>query len=159
MSYRTAGTEGKGWKNIPVSGKRTERLRKEKTILDDEKSIVEVRVEVNEGFDLLIEDIAVTDRSFQISMGGQMLFKYENEIAEIGFSEIAGAGRNKRKAKVSELNNIRILADTSAVELYLNDGEIVFSTRYYPDREDLQLKVKAENSGNLWNLRKMIFTK
>ena len=89
-----------------------------------------------------------------------MLFKYENEIAEIGFSEIAGAGRNKRKAKVSELNNIRILADTSAVELYLNDGEIVFSTRYYPDREDLQLKVKGGNfRGNLWNLRKMIFTK
>ena len=89
-----------------------------------------------------------------------MLFKYENEIAEIGFSEIAGAGRNKRKAKVSELNNIRILADTSAVELYLNDGEIVFSTRYYPDREDLQLKVKGGKfRGNLWNLRKMIFTK
>ena len=58
--------------------KELERLRKEKTILDDEKSIVEVRIEVNEGFDLLIEDIAVTDRSFQISMGGQMLFKYEN---------------------------------------------------------------------------------
>lgn len=109
---------------------------------------------------MIIEDIAVTDRSFQISMGGQMLFKYENEIAEIGFSEIAGAGRNKRKAKVSELNNIRILADTSAVELYLNDGEIVFSTRYYPDREDLQLKVKGGKfRGNLWNLRKMIFTK
>ena len=31
-----------------------QRYRKEKTILDDEKSIVEVRVEVNEGFDLLI---------------------------------------------------------------------------------------------------------
>lgn len=106
------------------------------------------------------KNIAVTDRSFQISMGGQMLFKYENEIAEIGFSEIAGAGRNKRKAKVSELNNIRILADTSAVELYLNDGEIVFSTRYYPDCEDLQLKVKGGKfRGNLWNLRKMIFTK
>jgi beta-fructofuranosidase len=46
------------------------------------------------------------------------------------------------------------------VELYLNDGEIVFSTRYYPDREDLQLKVKGGKfRGNLWNLRKMIFTK
>ena len=107
----------KAGKIFQYPAKELERLRKEKTILDDEKSIVEVRVEVNEGFDLLIEDIAVTDRSFQISMGGQMLFKYENEIAEIGFSEIAGAGRNKRKAKVSELNNIRILADTSAVEL------------------------------------------
>ena len=150
----------KDGKIFQYPAKELERLRKEKTILDDEKSIVEVRVEVNEGFDLLIEDIAVTDRSFQISMGGQMLFKYENEIAEIGFSEIAGAGRNKRKAKVSELNNIRILADTSAVELYLNDGEIVFSTRYYPEREDLQLKVKGGKfRGNLWNLRKMIFTK
>ena len=142
----------KDGKIFQYPAKELERLRKEKTILDDEKSIVEVRVEVNEGFDLLIEDIAVTDRSFQISMGGQMLFKYENEIA--------GAGRNKRKAKVRELNNIRILADTSAVELYLNDGEIVFSTRYYPDREDLQLKVKGGKfRGNLWNLRKMIFTK
>ena len=150
----------KDGKIFQYPAKELERLRKEKTILDDEKSIVEVRIEVNEGFDLLIEDIAVTDRSFQISMGGQMLFKYENEIAEIGFSEIAGAGRNKRKAKVSELNNIRILADTSAVELYLNDGEIVFSTRYYPDCEDLQLKVKGGKfRGNLWNLRKMIFTK
>ena len=89
----------KDGKIFQYPAKELERLRKEKTILDDEKSIVEVRVEVNEGFDLLIEDIAVTDRSFQISMGGQMLFKYENEIAEIGFSEIAGAGRNKRKAK------------------------------------------------------------
>lgn len=55
---------------------------------------------------------------------------------------------------------MEIIADTSAVELYLNDGEIVFSTRYYPDREDLQLKVKGGKfRGNLWNLRKMIFTK
>ena len=84
----------------------------------------------------------------------------KNEIAEIGFSEIAGAGRNKRKAKVSELNNIRILADTSAVELYLNDGEIVFSTRYYPDHEDLQLKGKRRKiQGKSLDLRKMIFTK
>ena len=59
------------------------------------------------------------------------------------------------KRKVSELNNIRILADTSAVELYLNDGEIVFSTRYYPDREDLQLKVKGGKfMGNLWIFEK-----
>ena len=68
--------------------------------------------------------------------------------------------KNKRKAKVSELNNIRILADTSAVEIYLNDGETVFSTRYYPDRDDLQLKIMGGKfRGNFWNLRKMIFTK
>lgn len=140
--------------------KELERLRKEKTILHDEKSIAEIRVEVNEGFDLVLEEIAITDSSFQISMGGQMIFKYEEGIAEIGFSGIAGAGRERRKAKISELRNIRLLADTSAAEIYLNDGETVFSTRYYPDREDLQLKILGGKfRGNLWNLRKMIFTK
>lgn len=140
--------------------KELERLRKEKTILHDEKSIAEIRVEVNEGFDLVLEEIAITDSSFQISMGGQMIFKYEEGIAEIGFSGIAGAGRERRKAKISELRNIRLLADTSVAEIYLNDGETVFSTRYYPDREDLQLKILGGKfRGNLWNLRKMIFTK
>ena len=56
-------------------------------------------------------------------MGGQMIFKYEEGIAEIGFSGIAGAGRDRRKAKISELRNIRLLADTSAAEIYLNDDE------------------------------------
>ena len=102
----------------------------------------------------------MTGSSFQISMGGQMIFKYEDGVAEIGFSGIAGAGRTKRKAKVDELKNIRLLADTSAAEIYLNDGETVFSTRYYPDREDLQLKIfGGKFKGNLWNLQKMIFTK
>ena len=147
-------------KILQYPAKELEGLRKEKTILHDEKSIVEVRVEVNEGFDLVLDEIVMTGSSFQISMGGQMIFKYEDGVAEIGFSGIAGAGRTKRKAKVDELKNIRLLADTSAAEIYLNDGETVFSTRYYPDREDLQLKIfGGKFKGDLWNLQKMIFTK
>ena len=41
----------KDGKIFQYPAKELERLRKEKTILDDEKSIVEVRVEVNEGFE------------------------------------------------------------------------------------------------------------
>ena len=140
--------------------KELENLRKEKTVLNDENSAVELRVEVNEGFDLVLEEIALTGSSFQISMGGQMLFRYENGTAEIGFPGVTGAGRKVRKAQINELRNIRFLVDTSAAEIYLNDGETVFSTRYYPDREDLQLKILGGKfRGNLWNLRKMIFTK
>ena len=147
-------------KILQYPAKELEGLRKEKTILHDEKSIVEVRVEVNEGFDLVLDEIVMTGSSFQISMGGQMIFKYEDGVAEIGFSGLAGAGRTKRKAKVDELKTIRLLADTSAAEIYLNDGETVFSTRYYPDREDLQLKIfGGKFKGDLWNLQKMIFTK
>ena len=140
--------------------KELENLRKEKTVLNDENSAVELRVEVNEGFDLVLEEIALTGSSFQISMGGQMLFRYENGTAEIGFPGVTGAGRKVRKAQINELRNIRFLVDTSAVEIYLNDGETVFSTRYYPDREDLLLKIQGGKfKGNLWNLRRMRFTK
>ena len=140
--------------------KELENLRKEKTVLNDENSAVELRVEVNEGFDLVLEEIALTGSSFQISMGGQMLFRYENGTAEIGFPGVTGAGRKVRKAQINELRNIRFLVDTSAAEIYLNDGETVFSTRYYPDREDLLLKIQGGKfKGNLWNLRRMRFTK
>ena len=140
--------------------KELENLRKEKTVLNDENSAVELRVEVNEGFDLVLEEIALTGSSFQISMGGQMLFRYENGTAEIGFPGVTGAGRKVRKAQINELRNIRFLVDTSAAEIYLNDGETVFSTRYYPDREDLLLKIQGGKfKGNLWNLRIMRFTK
>lgn len=140
--------------------KELENLRKEKTVLNDENSAVELRVEVNEGFDLILEEIALTGSSFQISMGGQMLFRYENGTAEIGFPGVTGAGRKVRKAQINELRNIRFLVDTSAAEIYLNDGETVFSTRYYPDREDLLLKIQGGKfKGNLWNLRRMRFTK
>ena len=140
--------------------KELENLRKEKTVLNDENSAVELRVEVNEGFDLVLEEIALTGSSFQISMGGQMLFRYENGTAEIGFPGVTGAGRKVRKAQINDLRNIRFLVDTSAAEIYLNDGETVFSTRYYPDREDLLLKIQGGKfKGNLWNLRRMRFTK
>lgn len=140
--------------------KELENLRKEKTVLNDENSAVELRVEVNEGFDLILEEIALTGSSFQISMGDQMLFRYENGTAEIGFPGVTGAGRKVRKAQINELRNIRFLVDTSAAEIYLNDGETVFSTRYYPDREDLLLKIQGGKfKGNLWNLRRMRFTK
>ena len=140
--------------------KELENLRKEKTVLNDENSAVELRVEVNEGFDLVLEEIALTGSSFQINMGGQMLFRYENGTAEIGFPGVTGAGRKVRKAQINELRNIRFLVDTSAAEIYLNDGETVFSTRYYPDREDLLLKIQGGKfKGNLWNLRRMRFTK
>ena len=140
--------------------KELENLRKEKTVLNDENSAVELRVEVNEGFDLVLEEIALTGSSFQISMGDQMLFRYENGTAEIGFPGVTGAGRKVRKAQINELRNIRFLVDTSAAEIYLNDGETVFSTRYYPDREDLLLKIQGGKfKGNLWNLRRMRFTK
>lgn len=43
-----------------------------------------------------------------------------------------GYGRTSRKVSLERLDNMRILLDTSAIEVYLNDGLEVFSSRMYP---------------------------
>ena len=43
-----------------------------------------------------------------------------------------GCGRESRTVPVEKLRTLRILADTSALEFFMNDGEAVMSTRWYP---------------------------
>lgn len=58
------------------------------------------------------------------------------------------------------LKDIRILGDTTAAEVYLNKGEVVFSTRYYPQDRKQALKINAQQiKGNLYQLDSMKFTK
>jgi beta-fructofuranosidase len=38
---------------------------------------------------------------------------------------------------VDEVKDLKILADRSSVEVFVNDGEYVFSTRYYPENHKL----------------------
>ncbi len=135
-------------------------LRRDRTSLKDEKGVMELCMGTDEGFDLVLDEIELKDGRFQVKLGGMMIFQYLEKTAQIEFHGAAGAGRAVRKAKTDSLKSLRILADTSAVEIYLNDGETVFSTRYYPDQEKIRLKISGGKfKGNIWNLNRMLFTK
>lgn len=47
------------------------------------------------------------------------------------------AGRSMRYVEVDEVKNLKVLADRSSIEVFVNDGEYVFSTRYYPENHKL----------------------
>lgn len=51
-----------------------------------------------------------------------------------GGREGAGRGREVRWEPVDEVRDVRIIADASSVEVFVNDGALVMSTRYYPAR-------------------------
>lgn len=55
-----------------------------------------------------------------------------------------GAGRTVRGRKLEKLTDMRILVDVSCVEVFLNGGKDVFSTRFYPKKN--QYQVEAEGS-------------
>ena len=74
-------------------------------------------------------------------------------------SEKAGAGRKVRKAHIpsGEVESLRILADTTAVEIYVNGGEVAFSTRYYPETQEQTVKVEAaEVDGKIYGLKNYV---
>ena len=42
-----------------------------------------------------------------------------------------------RYVEVDEVKNLKVLADRSSIEVFVNDGEYVFSTRYYQENHKL----------------------
>ena len=115
---------------------------------------------ITEGpFDL---EMQVQGDEVSVDLGGNLSVNYKDGKAVLSLSEKAGSGRKQRKAVIpsGELKDIRILGDTTAVEVYLNKGEVVFSTRYYPQDRKQALKINAQQiKGNLYQLDSMKFTK
>lgn len=58
----------------------------------------------------------------------------------------SGHGRNERIAEVEVLRNLTIFSDTSAIEIFINDGETVMTTRVYS--EHLKQRVCFLEKGN-----------
>ena len=128
-----------------------ELLRKNGRAMNEKNALMETE----KAFDL---EVQTESEYLEIRIGGDLMLKCGEGQAAIFLSEEAGAGRTVRRAKTERVRNVRILADASAVEIYLNDGETVFSTRYYPKKEQQQVEVKAESfAGRLWSLKEFDF--
>ncbi|MBR0303219.1 MAG: GH32 C-terminal domain-containing protein, partial [Clostridia bacterium] len=88
---------------------------------------------------------------------GFMRLEYKDgEFSMVFTSSDAGCGRDERRAKVRTLSDIRIIADTSSIEVYLNRGATVLSSRIYPADTDVQLTVRG-SCGTLFALNEMKF--
>ena len=107
---------------------------------------------------LPFEFVGETGDGFVISLGSFLELKYEKDEFSLEFTGPAeGCGRDIRRAKLQTLRSVRIIADRSSVEVYLNGGEVVFSTRMYPG--DTSVTFSAEGvSGKLYALEGMRFT-
>ena len=58
----------------------------------------------------------------------------------------AGQGRISRHAACGAVHDIRVLVDTSVLEIFLNRGETVFGTRYYAPEGPLAITWTGECS-------------
>lgn len=104
--------------------------------------------------EILLGDKVVADikdgKNYNIKMSysnGEFVIQYLNE---------SGRGRSIRYIKMDELNNIRILKDTSLIEIFINDGLYAATMRYYPDNTDVcTIKTVGVSSMRIWKMNQM----
>ena len=75
------------------------------------------------------------------AFGDAAELSFRDGVLQLSVSDNAGYGRTVRKVRTERIEFLRILVDTSVLEIYADDGKIVLTTRYYPDyqgeRQDL----------------------
>lgn len=90
----------------------------------------------------------ISQNRFRAELGEDLVLEYGNNRFVMKFTDkrndLVSCGRGKRSAHIEEIREIKILADVSSVEVFVNDGEYVFSTRYYP--EEYGVRIEAEGA-------------
>lgn len=81
---------------------------------------------------------------------------WQEGLLTLRFSPLAGAGRTERVAELPELRELRLLLDTTSLELFLNEGQQVMSSRFYPNGERI-LHISGQAEGALYRLEGMTF--
>ncbi len=96
-------------------------------------------------------DFSIKSNSFSLS--------YEDSIFTLEFLDMkVSGGRTSRRVRLENLDEIRIFADTSSLEIYLNGGKRVISSRFYPEDTEIELLV-CGLSGKIYRLDGIKVTK
>ena len=100
-----------------------------------------------------IEIDQIETGSCRICFNRDLVLDCRDGVFTMEFLNRTGAGRTVRRAEIDRLEDLRIIMDTSAVEVYVNHGSTVFTSRYYPEPGKSRVVIDCENSRNrLWDL-------
>lgn len=123
-----------------------QKLRKEQQTLTagEEK-------ETHSCFDL--ELTGICGEAFSVEILEGLSVEWKDKTVRLSLSKEAGAGRKVRMAELDRLSELRVVADTSLVEIYFNHGEKVMTTRFYPEGEKRTVRFSGEASrAELWDM-------
>lgn len=99
-------------------------------------------------------------REFEIRIAQDLVINYNPNESKIVLRLMGSlaAGRTSRTVLVDKMEKIHLLVDNSILEIFINDGEKVMTTRFYP-KEIVHELVIHTNKGNinLWKLNRMQF--
>lgn len=89
---------------------------------------------------------------FELVFREDCKLSFDSKIFKLELGK-SGYGRDMRAVEINEVNSLRIFSDNSSLEIFLNGGEEVFSTRIYNDSIDATLKLQGNGTAKIekWN--------
>ena len=83
------------------------------------------------------------DFCLTVAQGVQLVYTEQDCTCTLRFTDPALAdGRTVRRARLAApCRSLRVVGDNSSLEIFLNGGATVFSTRYYPAPSDVSIKL------------------
>lgn len=112
----------------------------------------------------LLEEIILADikdgQDFKLTLNEEVVlsFSKSSKIFTLSFLNASGAGRSSRGVHLEALHSMRIFRDHSAIEVFINEGEEVFSTRYYPNHQESKMEVSCQQASiTVWELGEMSY--
>ncbi|MCI6465611.1 MAG: glycoside hydrolase family 32 protein [Faecalicatena sp.] len=98
-----------------------------------------------------------TLREFSIQIRKDVWLNWQDKVLCLKMGE-CGCGRKSRHVKMEEVRNLTVFSDTSSLEIFVNDGQEVFTTRVYQNGEEQHPKFQAENEGLVTYYRLAAYT-
>jgi beta-fructofuranosidase len=68
----------------------------------------------------------------------------------------ADEGFSRSRPLVAGLHHLRIFTDASSIEIFVNDGDAVFTSRAFPDGEEHWFTVQGDVFPRLWTMKNAV---
>lgn len=95
-----------------------------------------------------------TTGTFELSLRQDTVLSFNGEELMLKHGP-SGYGRRKRLIKLDDIFELRIFMDTSSIEVFINDGEYVMTSRVYPAPGQTTINLTTNTTGTItyWDLK------
>lgn len=103
--------------------------------------------------EILLEQIEASHMELELGNGLSLLFDITLKTFTMKFKDDTGSGRGIRKVRLEKLETLNIFLDRSIIEVYINGGLYVLTSRFYPKTEELKIKLNGiKGVCRKWNM-------
>ncbi|WP_026691660.1 glycoside hydrolase family 32 protein [Alteribacter aurantiacus] len=128
-----------------------------------EEATIEGHTELNgvsgDVVELELSDFGSAPAFFEIDFRqeARLVFDRESRVLTLERKNFADRLTEKRQCHLEELQSLRIFMDTSSLEIFVNGGEDVFTSRYFPEPTENRISFTSSEQTTLnvkkWELR------